>query len=84
VQPRKHYIPAEGDTLAAGTAQERMAVAEDNRRLVVHTLAVVDRTEAANMAHLQGDNHLVVGSATEDRLDSLNKVFDRSYVWFLP
>jgi len=76
-------------TLAADTEGEHMIVVGDNHRLAAHTLAVhtpsvVDRTEAAYTAHSQGDNHPEMGSAIEDRLDSWNKVFDRSYVWFLP
>ena len=63
--------------LAAGTEEEDMAVAADKPR------TAVDRTEVARTAHLKVDNHPAVGSATEDCLDSWNKVVDRSCVWFL-
>ena len=78
-KPRKEDTEPEEDMLpAADTEQDHMAVAVDNQQLVADTLAAVDRTEVVYMAHRQGDNHSVVGSAIEDCLNSWNTAFDRS------
>ena len=78
VRARKQNTDSEGDTPTAGTDQGHMLAAGDNQEFAEQTLAVVGHTVAAYMAHLQGDNHPETDSATEDWLDSWNRVSDRS------